>query len=222
MSETENHLDWSPFIISYEANLRNLITGLEAEQRWKEKRHDWPQLSSENVFQHTFKGGMQAILLLAIEFHLGNQHQLDPFIILSCALRHDFGESDKSVGDKCLTDKTADDEAIEDEAFWKIRRRLVPEELWQFFRRPLDRTLDIDQIHRRFWQAVENIGYIMFALEEMKRPNEPKEFRRDLFVQICEERRPTLEEHAEMFISIRIVAKALYHEIDTLMLEDNF
>ena len=220
MSKSESYLHWWPFITAYEANLRELITNLEAEQRWKAKRDEWSQLSPENVFQHTFKGGMQTILLLAIEFHHGNPHKLDPFIILSCALRHDFGESDSEVGDKCLTNKTDADEDAEDEAFWKIRRRLVPEELWSFFRRPLDRTLDIDQIHRRFWQAVENIGYIMFALEEMRRPDEPKEFYRALSDQICEERRPILDELAQIFVSVELVHQALYHEMDAIMSKD--
>ncbi|MBT4516541.1 HD domain-containing protein [bacterium] len=144
----------------FEKWLRDLLAKLQKEKRWKSLNASY----EESILEHSIKTAWLTQLMIAIELDAGNQYELDPYILLQCAINHDISES--IVGDIAYTRKSEKDEENEKKAFEELITQIIPQNLHPYFPLPLDMSSTTDQKHKDFWEAIENIGYCMFALAE--------------------------------------------------------
>lgn len=143
--------------------VRELINGLENEQRWKGHNATF-----ENVLQHAFKMSWVAQIMIAFERRYGDLSDLRPYVILQAAVNHDIGEA--IVGDVLLPNKTEEDEVKEKQAYQKLVAQVIPEEIREHIPLPPDVAPEEEFSKREieFWDVCEKIGYVLFMGEELR------------------------------------------------------
>lgn len=196
-------------IAKFEQDLRKVLKEMKKVRRWKHHK----TASHENILEHSFKQSLIVQLLFGLEQWQGNPHQLDGYRLLQCAINHDLGEiitddiwwEIKNGADKAKYEKK------EREAFEEIRNRLIPTALHHYFPLPIDLSDSFSALEKEFWQAAEAIGYLYFALEELREnpdnPDHVKDFQR-VFDNFDKEK-GILKEAMKKFGSIAIVGRII-------------
>lgn len=181
-----------------EENLRLLFAKQQTIRRWKKKSNPTPEYLPE----HHFKMAFLVQILLAMEWRHGNQNELDGYRLLQCAINHDLHET--IIGDVPWAEKNGLNglrhRTEERNVFIKLFTRLVPECLRRFFPLPLDMDDEISplEVNREFWNAAEIVGYLYFALAELRRPNATPQHITD-FEMVFGQQWETLHKYMETF-----------------------
>ncbi len=201
-----------------EENLRKLFVKQQEVRRWKHKKFATPEYLPE----HHFKTGFVTQLLLAMEWRQGNPHHLDGYQILQCAINHDLGESSPEVGDHPWGEKAGSAgfelKMKEKLAFVKLIDELVPAEVRNFFPLPIDMGNTHD-VNHRFWDAIEVVGYLYFALAELRQPVVPQHT--EDFERVFGSQWETLRQYSKMFPnSVGVVGAVILAERAKIMGED--
>lgn len=175
---------------------RFLIGGLEKQGRWRRFKKHTP----ENVLEHSYKMALLMQVMLSLEDLYGN-HKLNKYRLLQCAINHDWGEAIN--GDIPLPSKTEENELEEDKAFQQIIDLGIPIMIRDEFPKPINRDDTADQTHKEFWNAFEQVGYVLYAKEEIS-------LGRLSFWSIVNNHQEQLLTYARKFPSVKLFCQAFY------------
>ncbi|MFH1946932.1 MAG: YfbR-like 5'-deoxynucleotidase [Candidatus Magasanikbacteria bacterium] len=202
-------------IINFATWMREILIGMQKHARWgtpnpNHQPHIKDEVLVENILEHTFKGVLITQLLLALEEKHGDINKLNPYALLQCAVNHDFEESEN--GDTLRDKKTDDIERKGDVVHIKIFDNVIPPTIRPSFPLPIDRdtSTSMSQDQYDFWEAIECLGYVWFAWEELR-------CGRDKLTRVFSNQKGTLCKIGEKFISVRLVTAILYEAIEEML-----
>ncbi|MFA5184798.1 MAG: YfbR-like 5'-deoxynucleotidase [Patescibacteria group bacterium] len=200
--------------------LTDMVLRIEDVLRWKRYPHDYRQ----TVLQHTLETALLTQIVVAIERAVGNQ--FDAYLLLSAAVDHDLGEG--IIGDIAYdikNDPRVKDqiEVIEKEQFEVMFLKLDLGEystaVVETFKRSFAVQEEQDSVEGALFNAIEKIGYVIFALREIDADN-------DIFIRVLKNHQADLLKYSEKFQSIKLIFdKCLEHMRripTTLMLRHGF
>lgn len=184
---------------SMEAWLRFLIVGLSSQFRWS----TFYQEKQESVLEHSYKMAVLMQVMLGYEMLHGNRHNLRMFELLACAINHDWGEI--LMGDIPLPNKTEESEELEDMAYETIFELGIPEALryQSHFQPPYNRRKHADRTHVEFWHAVEQVGYVVYAIEEVAQGD-------TAFQVVIDGHKDSLQKYAKKFYGVKVFCDQIY------------
>ncbi len=204
-------------IAGFEQWTRKIIAGNRQVLRFTYK----PHASREDVLEHEAKTLRLAMLLITFEWKAGNPHDLDFVRLLYCAGTHDDGEGVTGVDHHAML-KTEQDQEYENHHYEQLLDQGIPGFVRDLFRLPIDQDDEVDETHRLFWNALEKTGYVFFALGEL-REEEQTGFTNPQriadFIAVGQHYREELLFRGETFISINVVCRIQYQELDRLIRE---
>lgn len=152
----------------FQAYLDTMTEGLRGVHRWAHYQNEHP----ENGLEHAFKGTVLAMTMLALERIHGNAEGLDGERILAAATTHDIGEwllGDVRYQVKADPRVAEPLRAIERELFEREILKPLPPPIREALVHAADLQDDHTSRSGRFFNAVERVGYIIFALREYRR-----------------------------------------------------
>jgi len=151
-------------------------TRLEGVLRW-EKYVKRGEAREENSLQHSYKASLLAVIVLENEA----QHATDfnPYFVLKATLVHDIGEIE--TGDTVYIDKT-EEKGEREYAFFRRFISRLPEHIQEAmdnaynlqnagkegFSAIADRLREEYPIEVKLFEAIERLGYIIFAYREFR------------------------------------------------------
>jgi len=162
------HTDERHVFHDLQAYLDAMTSGLRGVHRWTHYRHDHP----EDGLDHAFKGTFLAMTLLALEREHGDSKDLDGERILAAATTHDIGEwllGDVRYQVKADPRVAEPLRAIERELYEREILARLPESVRRALVHAADLQDDRESRSGRFFNAVERIGYIIYAVREHRR-----------------------------------------------------
>lgn len=191
--------------------LDEMADGLRSVERWAhypERKH------RDNGLQHAFQTAFLAKAMLALERAHGNADDLDGERIVSAGFTHDVGEW--LTGDVRYTVKN--DPRVR-EPLRAIERELYEQEILAPLPEPVRETLALasglqdDQVSRsgRFFNAVECVGYVIYALREYREGNHR------IGLAVFGRHHERLARYSEEFHSVRIIYGKYRPEIEAAL-----
>jgi 5'-deoxynucleotidase YfbR-like HD superfamily hydrolase len=187
--------------------LDNLTDGLLGVERWAA----YPERSHrDNGLRHAFQTGFLAKAMLALERAHGDARDLDGERIVSAGFSHDLGEW--LTGD--VRYEVRQDSRVRD-ALRQIERELFEQEILRPLSEPVQQALvhasGLQDEHEsrsgRFFNAVERIGYIIFALREYRRGHAH-------FVGVFARQHGPLLRLEKEFTSVRMIYDHFHKEVE--------
>lgn len=193
-----------------ESFLRELINKLHSVRRWMRRKDPTP----ESVLEHTFKQAVLAMILILFE-QKQNEKKFDAFQILSGIFLHDWAES--VMGDipfHIKHDSRVKEglKTIEREQFIELIREKLPLEIIEDLIAAYDLQQEKDGPENKLFQATEILGYLFFALEEVRAG-------KSIFKETLKQCFQRLKPLATEFKSVQIFYKSLAPEIEKLLAE---
>lgn len=190
----------------FQAYLDTMTAGLTAVRRWAHYRNGAP----ENGLEHAFKGTVLAMAMLALERTHGRADDLNGERILAAATTHDIGEW--LLGDVRYQVK-ADPRVAE--PLRAIERELYEREILGPLPAPIREALvhaanlqdDRETRSGRFFNAVERVGYIIYAVREYRRGHHH-------FIEVFARQHGALVRLAEEFVSVRMIYAEFQNEVE--------
>ena len=159
-----------------------------------------PPREQETVLEHTFHTVFLTLFLLDLEERHGTHaSEINRELLLLTALLHDLGEG--MIGDVAY--RVKQDERVK-EGLRAIEQEMVEDILMsvpEFLRDKLRmayRVVDSDTMEGRFFNAVERLGYILYARDRVERGD-------DSFIQVYIRQNDKILELAQLFESVRVV-----------------
>ena len=153
---------------SFNDFLDEMANGLKSVERWKRyprrKYHD-------HGLQHAFQTAFLAMAMLEFERAAGSAEGLDGERIIAAGFTHDLGEW--VTGDVIYTVKNdprvkTQLQTIEDELFESEILGRLPKPIADATRRNSGLALDHESRSGKFFNAVEHVGYMLFAIRELR------------------------------------------------------
>ncbi|MBI4450199.1 HD domain-containing protein [Candidatus Uhrbacteria bacterium] len=191
--------------------LDEMADGLKRVERWAhypERKH------RDNGLQHAFQTAMLAKIMLAIERELGNADDLDGERIVSAGFSHDIGEW--LLGD--VRYQVKNDPRVK-EPLRAIETELYEQEILAPLPEPVQKALahasglQDDRTSRsgRFFNAVEQIGYVIYAIREYREGNHR------IGLAVFTRQHESLVRYMEEFASVRTIYGKYLPEIEAAL-----
>ncbi len=158
-------------------------TRMEDVLRW-EKYVKADEARAENSLQHSYKASLLATRVLDNEKKHSNE-AFDSYIVLKAIILHDLGEIE--TGDTVYIDKTGEGDKREYEFFKKLISSLpddIKADLYLAYNIQNAEKNNISDITTKLkeeypveiklFEAIERLGYLVFAYREFRREGKPK------------------------------------------------
>jgi 5'-deoxynucleotidase YfbR-like HD superfamily hydrolase len=193
-------------ILNLEITLRRVFDGLLKHSRWDKTRS--PNERKESVAEHMFKMNIIAQIMLDLEQKAGNPHNLDYLLLLRCCVNHDIGEWEN--GDTPIFDKTHHQTQEENQAHTRVFDTIIPQLIRDGFGLPLDQDPRATPIHKKYWRAIELVGYCLYALEQVRQGYVEKN------KLVLAQHQHELDTLAEIFQSVEVMRNIIRKELKRL------
>jgi len=204
-------IDGRDFYAGPQRFLDEMADGLKSVERWAhypERKH------RDNGLQHAFQTALLAKIMLAIERESGSADDLDGERIVSAGFLHDVGEW--LLGD--VRYRVKNDPRVRD-SLRSIETELFEQEILAPLPLPVRQALahasDLQDEHQsrsgRFFNAVERIGYVIYAIREYRMGNHR------IGLEVFQRQHETLVRYAEEFASVRAIYGGLRQEVEVAL-----
>ena len=177
--------------------LTTIVRRIEDVYRWKRYPHKYRQ----NVLEHTLETALLTQIVIAGEQATGTK--FDAYLLLSAAMNHDLAEG--VIGDISYDIKNdirvkALIEEIEKEQFEAMFLKLGPAypNVLDMFKRSFAVQEEKITVEGALFNAIEKIGYVIFALREIDAGNE-------IFVKVLANHHEDLLNYSKRFTSIKTI-----------------
>ncbi|MBI5221371.1 MAG: HD domain-containing protein [Candidatus Magasanikbacteria bacterium] len=192
-----------------EVFLNVLVQLLGNIERWK----NYPQHTPETVLEHTFKICTLGLLACLIE-KKEQQTNIDFFKVMAALLVHDWGEG--QVGDVTWSVKNDPRlkkiiEEIEKEKLNSFLTGFLPEAIVADINKLIDVQNDLS-VAGNFFRAIERLGYVSYALQEIEKYD-----RKEFVSGVLENQYDHLERAALQFPSIKIIWEAMKPRVEKFL-----
>ncbi len=192
---------------SFHDFLDEMAAGLKSVERWRRypnRKH------RDDDLQHAFQTAFLAMAMLEFERAAGSAEGLDGERIIAAGFTHDLGEW--VTGDVIYDVKNdprvkAHLQDIEDEIFERDVLGRLPTPVADAVRRNASLALDRESRSGRFFNAVEHVGYMLFAIREWRGGD------RDLGRQVLTGHLAKCEQYREEFAGFRAFYDPIRDEV---------
>lgn len=201
-----------------EAAIHRMAHELRKVGRWEHYEEDTKQ--REDDLEHAFKGAMLAQVMIALERAArasewsGQRRDFDAYRILAAAVVHDIGEG--AVGD--VRYEIKQDSRIR--AVLKEHERngflryiaSFPREAQKEITRAYDLQDDRESLEGRFFNALERLGYMFWAVREFLDGSR-------VYIEVFQNQHEQLRAYMDEFACVRILYGPLVPEIERILAE---
>lgn len=195
--------------------ITRLTKQIERVWRWRHYEHTHDQ----NVLEHTMETTLLTQIVVALENTYGKYAgKLNIYRLLASAINHDLGEG--VIGDVTFDIKNDPRvkngiEEIEREKFLELFTQLGLQRehhlcVTALFNDSFILQDERDTVEGRLFNAIERLGYIIFALRELEYPG------RENFVEVLKNSHEQLTEYCKEFVSIQILYENCLKEMRQL------
>lgn len=191
-----------PTSLDFFRTLTTIARRMDGYHRWQhfDTVASLPPREQETVLEHTFHTVFLTLFLLDLEeSHGTHASEINRERLLLASLLHDLGEG--MIGDVAY--RVKQDKRVK-EGLRAIEQEMVEDILVsvpEFFRdrlRTAYHIVDSETIEGRFFNAVERLGYILYARDRVERGD-------DSFIQVYIRQNDKILELARLFESVRMV-----------------
>lgn len=201
-------------ISSLQEWLTNFILQTRKVHRWEHYEH----VNRQNVLEHTMETILLTEVVIALEQQYGST-KFNAYLLLASAANHDLGEG--LMGDVAFNVKN--DPRVKDQLRIiereKFREMLAIPNLGTAcitvaasLEHAFDLQDDQESFEGRLFNAIEKLGYIIFALRELKVGN-------GHFVEVLERQHGDVARYADEFVSIKMLYEPIKDTIESYLKE---